>query len=268
MLLFPNCKINLGLNVVAKRTDGYHDLETVFFPISFNDALEAVQSFELQFQSTGLPIQGEQENNLCVKAYHLLKKDFPDLPLVNIHLHKVIPMGAGLGGGSSDGAHMLLLLNRKFQLQLSQAQLMQYALELGSDCPFFIINQPTFATGRGEIMSPVHVDLSAFKILLIKPGLHISTKNAFTGLTPKAPAKSIKEIIERPVETWKDELRNDFEQTIFLAHPTLRKMKEELYNQGAVYASMTGTGSTLFGIFNKQGLPNMGAFETYFTKWI
>jgi 4-diphosphocytidyl-2-C-methyl-D-erythritol kinase len=268
MLSFPNCKINLGLNVVSKRTDGFHNLETVFYPIQLHDALEAVHAPSLQFTATGLQIDGDAESNLCLKAYQLLRKDFKQITPLHIHLHKVIPMGAGLGGGSSNGAFMLSLLNRKFQLQLTQEQLIHYALQLGSDCPFFIINQPSFATGRGEILEPVDVNLSAYKILIVNPGVHVSTREAFSGLTPQTPAKPIKLIIQQPVASWKDELVNDFEKTIFPIHPTIENIKEQLYNMGAVYASMTGTGSTVFGIFNKEELPALNVFDSFFVKWV
>jgi 4-diphosphocytidyl-2-C-methyl-D-erythritol kinase len=264
MLQFPNCKINLGLNVTSKRADGYHNLETVFYPIQLNDALEVIQSTELHFQTTGLEIQGDASSNLCLKAYNFLKADFPLLPAVNIHLHKAIPMGAGLGGGSSNGAFMLSLLNKKFHLQLTEEQLVDYALQLGSDCPFFIINKPCFATSRGEVMTPTTLDLSAYKILIVNPCIHVSTKDAFAGLMPKQPSKSISEIILQPIETWKHELVNDFEASIFPKHPEIEKIKTDLYNIGAIYASMTGTGSTVYGLFRKKAEIDMRAFTNYF----
>lgn len=268
MLAFPNCKINLGLNVVAKRADGYHDLETVFLPIKLNDVLEVIHAPETRFVATGLPINGDASSNLCLRAYELLQQDFPHLPAVSIHLHKVIPMGAGLGGGSSDGAHMLMLLNDKFHLQLSQEQLIAYALQLGSDCPFFILNKPAFASGRGEVMTPLQLDLSACKFVVVNPSIHVSTKEAFAGLMPQRPTKSISHIIQQPVETWKRELVNDFEATIFPLHPPIAAIKNELYKAGAVYASMSGTGSTVYGIFRKDEQPDLGVFSHYFTKWV
>jgi 4-diphosphocytidyl-2-C-methyl-D-erythritol kinase len=252
VVLFPNCKINLGLNVVRKRTDGYHDLETVFYPVALRDALEVIRSAEFHFQLSGLPVNGIIEDNLCVKAYHLLKRDFPDLPPINIHLHKAIPMGAGVGGGSADGASMLTMLNHKFQLNLFQEKLISYALDLGSDCPFFIINKPCFASGRGEKLIPVQLDLSSYKIVLINPRIHISTKEAFSKLTPVIPQKSIQEIIEQPITTWQNELKNDFEETVFQLYPEIKEVKEQLYEMGAVYASMSGSGSSVFGIFNSE----------------
>lgn len=249
MVLFPNCKINLGLNVISKRADGYHDLETVFYPIALKDALEVIQANETSFHLSGLQVEGDADDNLCLKAYGLLKRDFNDLPPVSIHLHKAIPMGAGLGGGSADGAFMLTLLNKKFQLHLSEQQLIDYALQLGSDCPFFIINKPRFATGRGENLSPVQIDLSGYKIVLVHPGIHISTKEAFSNLLPAIPLKRIPEIIKQPISTWKDELINDFEKNVFVQFPAIKEIKDRLYAEGALYASMTGSGSTVFGIF-------------------
>ncbi|GEO07922.1 4-(cytidine 5'-diphospho)-2-C-methyl-D-erythritol kinase [Segetibacter aerophilus] len=251
MVLFPNCKINLGLQVIGKRADGYHSLETVFYPVAIKDALEIIPSQDFSFQTTGLPVNGAIDDNLCVKAYHLLKKDFPDLPAVTIHLHKAIPMGAGLGGGSADGAFMLNMLNKHFQLQLSEEKLISYALQLGSDCPFFIINKPCFATGRGENLTRVELDLASYKIVLVNPGIHVSTKEAFARLTPARPLKSVSEIIKQPIPTWKNELVNDFEKTVFDLYPAIKNLKEQLYEKGALYASMTGSGSTVFGIFEQ-----------------
>src|SRR4051812_48038165 len=235
MVLFPNCKINIGLNVIRKRADGYHDLETVFYPVALTDALEIIPSTEISFQLSGLPVIDAIENNLCLKAYHLLKKDYPDLPPVSIHLLKAIPIGAGLGGGSADGAFMLTLLNRKFLLNLSQDKLIYYALQLGSDCPFFIVNKPCLATGRGEKLSPVELDLGEYDIVLVNPKVHISTREAFSQLVPKIPEKAIAEIIRQPIATWKDELQNDFEKTVFQLHPAIKKIKDDLYHAGAVY---------------------------------
>lgn len=228
MVLFPNCKINLGLNVISKRADGYHDLETVFYPIALKDALEVIQANETGFHLSGLSVEGNADDNLCLKAYSLLKRDFNDLPPVSIYLHKAIPMGAGLGGGSADGAFMLAMLNKKFQLHLSEQQLINYALQLGSDCPFFIINKPCFATGRGENLSPVQIDLSGYKIVLVHPGIHISTKEAFSNLSPSIPGKSIPEIIKQPISTWKDELVNDFEENVFVQFPAIKEIKDRL----------------------------------------
>jgi 4-diphosphocytidyl-2-C-methyl-D-erythritol kinase len=253
---FPNCKINLGLHILGKREDGFHNLETVFYPIAFKDALELIPSpnstTDIEFTGTGLAVDGNTIDNLCVKAYHLLKKDFPQLPAVKIHLHKAIPMGAGLGGGSADASFMLNMLNEKFHLKLSTPKLLNYALQLGSDCPFFIINKPCFATGRGEMLEEIKIDLSAYKIVLINPGIHVNTGWAFSHITPALSKKSIKEIVQQPIETWKAELKNDFETAVFTVHPQVKEIKESLYLQGAIYAAMSGSGSTVFGIFDKS----------------
>lgn len=270
MLSFPNCKINLGLRILTKREDGFHNLATVFYPVGIKDALEIITSTsqQVEFTQTGLTVQGAAADNICVKAYHLLRKDFPKLPGIKMHLHKTIPMGAGLGGGSADGAFALQLLNTKFELNLSQQQLIDYALQLGSDCPFFIINKPCYATGRGEIMEPVSLDLSAYKIAVVNPGIHVNTGWAFSQLSenPIPPgSKSIKEIIEQPLLTWKDELKNDFETAVFKSHPEIKAIKETLYTLGAVYAAMSGSGSTVFGIFDAAVSLEQFSKKGYFT---
>ena len=269
MIVFPNSKINLGLHITRKRSDGFHDLETVFYPLSFTDVLEIIESpapNDISFTASGIPVAGDPENNLCVKAYRLLKKDYPGLPPILMHLHKVIPMGAGLGGGSADGAYALKLLNDKFQLGLSTDQLMKYALQLGSDCPFFITGKPCFATGRGEILASLSIDLSYYTFVLVNPGIHVNTAHAFSQITPALPGKSIKAIIQQPVTTWKDELKNDFEEVVAKQHPEISQIKEELYAKGAVYASMSGSGSTVYGIFEK-GKELKWSFTTdYFIK--
>ena len=263
MLLFPNCKINLGLNITRKREDGYHDLETIFYPVQWQDALEGIKSevksekSEVIFTSSGLPISGDTSSNLCVKAYDLLKKDFPNLPSVQLHLHKIIPMGAGLGGGSADGAYTLELLNNLCQLGLSEQQLIHYALQLGSDCPFFIVNQPCWATGRGEIMEEITLDLSAYTFVIVHPQIHMSTASAFEQITARAPDRSIKEIIQQPIETWKGALWNDFEAGVSRQYPEIAEIKDILYAEHAVYASMSGSGSAVYGIFPKNSQPNL-----------
>jgi len=254
MIQYPHCKINLGLSIVAKRADGFHELETVFYPITLTDALEIIIEPEtsaapLTFTSSGLTINGDPTDNLCYKAYFLLKKDYPRISNIKMHLHKKIPMGAGLGGGSADGAFTLVALNQLFNLQLSVDKLMQYALTLGSDCPFFIINTPAFATGRGEILKPINVNLDGYRIVIVNPGIAISTKLAFSLITPKVPDTNMEAIICEPVTSWKENLINDFEEPIFNSFPELANIKETLYQKGAIYASMTGTGSTVYGIF-------------------
>jgi 4-diphosphocytidyl-2-C-methyl-D-erythritol kinase len=268
MVVFPNCKINLGLNILRKREDGYHDLETVFYPIPLKDALEVIRNRSSinsnQFTTSGLIIDGDQSDNLCLKAYDLLKKDFPSLPSVQMHLHKAIPMGAGLGGGSADGAFALKLLNDVFNLNLSKEQLIDYALQLGSDCPFFILNKPCFATSRGEIMEEIELDLSAYQFAIINPKIHIGTGWAFGNITPKIPNQSIKNIIQLPIHTWKDNLVNDFEFPAIQYYPEIGNIKTELYNEGAIYSSMTGSGSTVYGIFEKGKQLKLSFPEHYF----
>lgn len=263
MVAFPNCKINLGLNIIGRRDDGYHNLETVFYPVGLKDALEIIPAEENSFQLSGLKINGDSKDNLCLKAYELLKKDFPGLPFLNIHLHKVIPMGAGLGGGSADGGFMLLLLNKKFHLDLTNRQLLDYALQLGSDCPFFILNKPSFATGRGEKISPIDLNLDAYKIVIVNPGIHVSTKDAFAKLSPALPEKSISNIIRQPINTWKGELVNDFEKSVFEMFPAIEEIKKALYEAGAIYSAMTGSGSTVFGIFEAQTNPHLSFPASY-----
>ena len=258
MILFPNCKINLGLHITRKRNDGYHDIETLFYPVGLKDALEMVisenghKNYGVDFSSSGLEIASDTADNLCVKAYHLLKKDFPSLPFLQMHLLKKIPMGAGLGGGSADGAFALLLLNQLCHLGLSEDQLMVYALQLGSDCPFFIRNKPCIAKGRGEKMKESTLDLSAYTFLIVNPGIHISTAKAFAGIKPQQPELSIEKIIEYPVNQWKELLSNDFEKTIGKEYPNILQIKEDLYQAGAIYASMTGSGSSVYGLFEKE----------------
>ncbi len=268
MIVFPNCKINLGLQILNKREDGFHNIQTVFYSIPFRDALEIIPNNKLEFIATGLAVDGKPEDNLCLKAYHLLKEDFPQLPAVKIHLHKTIPLGAGLGGGSADAAFMLNLLNDKFKLNISTSKLLNYALQLGSDCPFFIKNKPCFATGRGEILEEINVDLSAYKIILINPGIHINTGWAFANISPASTKKSIKEIIQQPIESWKDELINDFEKPVFNSHPQIKWIKDSLNEQGALYAAMSGSGSTVFGIFTTGFNSKPFADKNYFIKTI
>ncbi|MEQ9099835.1 MAG: 4-(cytidine 5'-diphospho)-2-C-methyl-D-erythritol kinase [Imperialibacter sp.] len=251
MITFPNAKINLGLQILRKRTDGYHDISSLFLPIPLQDVLEIVEAKSLSFTSSGLPIPGNSDDNLCLKAYQLLQRDFA-LPPLSIHLHKAIPMGAGLGGGSADGAFMLVMLNKKFALGLSNAQLEDYAAQLGSDCPFFVKNQPAMALGRGTELTPFPTDLNGYHLLLVFPGIHIGTKEAYAGVKPNDRQQGITDILSQPIEKWKGQLVNDFEQSVFSNHPALKEVKEKLYAKGAVYASMTGSGSTMYGIFEDK----------------
>ncbi len=263
MVVFPNCKINLGLHITHKRADGFHDLETVFYPVALTDALEVLTAGELQFTGSGISIPGDSGENLCVKAFQLLQQDFPALQPVQIHLHKHIPIGAGLGGGSADGAFMLQLLNNKYQLGLSETQLIAYAAQLGSDCPFFIPNKPCFATGRGEILEPIDPDLSAFSMLLVYPGIHVNTGWAFRQLTPAVPLYSLREMIQLPVSEWRGVITNDFELPVFGEYPVLAEIKEEMYKQGAVYAAMSGSGSAIVGLFPKGAFPDVNWDNSY-----
>lgn len=266
MVVFPNAKINLGLKILNKREDGYHNLETVFLPVPVKDILEIIPSDESTFTTTGNTIDVISEENICSKAYQMLKKDFPGLSSVKIHLHKNIPTGAGLGGGSADGAFALNLLNKIFELNLSTHQLINYALQLGSDCPFFIYNTPCLASGRGEIIEKINLDLSAYKIIIINPGIHISTGWAFMQLIPALSAKNMKDVIHQPISTWKDELKNDFEEPVFKQYPEIKSIKDELYKKGAIYASMSGSGSSVYGIFKKEETIHLSFPEKYFVK--
>ncbi len=269
MISFPNAKINLGLNITRKRADGFHDLETIFYPVpGLCDALEIIHGNStdgiLNFTHSGLEITGTTGHNLCSRAYHLLKKNFSGLPAVQMHLHKVIPMGAGLGGGSADGAFTLKILNQQFELGLSEEQLISYALILGSDCPFFIINKASYATGRGEQLENIAVDLSAYQFILVNPGIHVPTGWAFSQIHPTIPVQHCNHIVQQPVETWRDVLSNDFEIPVMMAYPAIQAIKEQLYQQGALYASMTGTGSTVYGIFLKNANPSFDFPDQYF----
>jgi 4-diphosphocytidyl-2-C-methyl-D-erythritol kinase len=249
MISFPPCKINLGLNIVRKRNDGYHDIETCFMPVAWCDVLEIIPSKKTEIHQTGILIAGDAQLNIVYKAYVLLQRDF-SLPPVAIHLHKVIPHGAGLGGGSSDAAFTLHMLNRMFALTLSQAQLHDYALQLGSDCPCFLHAAPMLGSGRGEVLEPIALPLSGKYITLIKPNVQVSTAEAYQGIRPAVKPMRIREVMALPVQQWRNHLFNDFEESIFDSHPDLAKIKQDLYNAGALYASMSGSGSTVYGIFD------------------
>lgn len=253
MITFPNAKINLGLNIVEKRPDGYHNLETIFYPINLQDALEVTRrennDKEYTLHISGSSLEGEPEDNLVVKAYKLLKKDYPGLLPVDIHMYKHIPAGAGLGGGSSDAACMIKLLNDKFSLGLSTERMEEYAVKLGADCAFFIRNKPVFATGIGNLFEPVELSLKGYHIILIKPDIFVSTRDAFAEIKPVRPAVSLKEIVKQPMKTWKNSMKNDFEDSVFKKFPEIAAIKDELYDLGAVYAAMSGSGSSVYGIF-------------------
>ena len=248
MIVYPNTKINIGLDVLEKRADGYHELSSIFYPVkNLCDILEIFPSTEFSFSSSGIQIPGE--GNICIKAFKMLKQDF-GISNVNIHLHKRIPIGAGLGGGSADGAFMLKALNETFDLKISNAQLERYALQLGADCPFFIENTPKYVQGIGEKMIGIGLELSNYEIKFIFPELHISTAEAYGSITPKIPETNLLDLINQPIENWKGKVKNDFEVTAFAKYPQLEKMKSQLYADGALYASMSGSGSVLYGVFN------------------
>lgn len=251
MILFPPAKINLGLKVLGKRPDGYHSIETCMIAVPFTDILEILPAERFQFVQTGLKVDGDVNDNLCSKAFHLLQEKY-DLKGAYIHLRKNIPMGAGLGGGSADGTFVLRGLNDLFSLGLTNDELRNFATQLGSDCPFFVEDAPQMAKGRGEELESAEVDLSGYYIKLINPGIHIGTAEAYAGVSFSSEEISIASIIQQPMETWKDQLTNDFEQSIFEKYPEIESIKEMLYTEGAVYASMTGSGSTVYGIFSKE----------------
>lgn len=267
MILFPNGKINLGLKVKGKRTDGYHELETAFYPIPLRDAAEIVTSprtsrkndeESFQLTVTGMEIPGPPEDNLCRRAWELVRSKYPSIPPVKMFLHKAIPMGAGLGGGSSDAAFTLLLLNEELKLDMSAAELAALALELGSDCPFFLVNRPSLASGRGEILDELEPVLRHYVFILVTPSIHVGTAWAFARLAETRSSgedkgsgnEDIRSILTSPVATWKNRLVNDFEVPVFAEYPVLQQIRDELYRLGAVYASLTGTGSCVFGIFD------------------
>jgi 4-diphosphocytidyl-2-C-methyl-D-erythritol kinase len=258
MINFPNAKINIGLNITERRPDGYHNLETIFYPVNIKDALEVIEAPELSFESSGLDIPGRAEDNLCIKGYHLLKKDF-DIPPVKIHLHKNIPIGAGLGGGSADAAFFIRLMNDKFKLDLSIDQQLNYARKLGADCAFFIENKPVFAFEKGDEFETIKLDLTSYSIVLVMPDIHISTSEAYSGVKPAMVKQSLLELILEPISQWKNHMKNDFEANIFKNHLEIRGVKAALYQAGAIYASMSGSGASVFGIFDKT--PDLGELE-------
>jgi 4-diphosphocytidyl-2-C-methyl-D-erythritol kinase len=248
MIVFPNAKINIGLNVVSKREDGYHNLETIFYPIKLTDALEVIEAEESGLSISGIEIEGTPENNLILKAYQLLKTDF-NLPPLQFHLHKIIPFGAGLGGGSSDAAFTLKALNECYNLGLQLEQLESYAFQIGADCPFFIQNKPTFATGIGNKFHDIELNLSDYEIIILKPNISVSTPEAYSNVIPRNPKFRLPQIIKTPVEDWKNLIVNDFEKSVFTKYPQIAELKQLLYDSGASYSSMSGSGSAVFGIF-------------------
>ena len=265
MICFPNAKINLGLNIVSKRPDGYHNIETIFYPIPLKDALEIIpsnSSEQYRFFQTGIPIQDNADDNLVIKALKLISEE-KNIPPIDIHLLKKIPFGAGLGGGSADASFMLKLLNHTFSLGYSDDNLQQLAARLGADCPFFIRNKPAFATGIGEKLEEIELNLEKYFLILVKPAISVPTKEAYSMIIPREPAISVKEIVKNPLSEWKKFMKNDFETSVFKKYPEICKIKEQLYDLGADYASMSGSGSSVFGFFTQK--PDIkNAFENYF----
>ena len=274
MITFPVAKINLGLNVVEKRPDGYHNLQTVFYPVPIMDALEIVpmsdgfpSDVDCDLKVTNITIEGDEQRNLVVRAYQLLKADFPDMPRVHAHLWKGIPTQAGMGGGSSDCGYMIRLLNETFDMGLSSEQMQQYAARLGADCAFFIESSACYAEGIGERLQPIDLDLSGWHIGVVRPDIPVPTKEAFSRIHPHYPALNCREAVMQPVETWRDTLTNDFEESVFALHPEIGAVKEQLYKMGATYAAMSGSGSALFGLFKdepdalRQAFPDMFTFS-------
>jgi 4-diphosphocytidyl-2-C-methyl-D-erythritol kinase len=258
MIVFPNAKINIGINITGRRPDGYHNIETIFYPVKIYDALEALAGKELSFQSSGLGIPGRVEDNLCIKAYHLIKNDY-ELPPVTIHLHKHIPIGAGLGGGSADAAFFIKLIDQLFELGMATEQKLHYARQLGADCAFFIESKPVFAFEKGDRFEPVNLDLSGYHIALVMPPAHVSTSEAYRGVKPAPAELSLKELVSLPIHEWKHSIKNDFEESVFKNHAVIRGVKAAMYEAGAIYASMSGSGASVFGIFDKT--PDLSSLE-------
>ncbi|MDB9708931.1 4-(cytidine 5'-diphospho)-2-C-methyl-D-erythritol kinase [Salibacteraceae bacterium] len=276
--MFPNIKINLGLYITGKRPDGYHNIESIFYPVQWKETLEITDRQEgleafpqlqsltevgkVRFMSYGIPIPGNADSNLCIKVYQSLEEWF-NLPSIDMHLLKTLPIGAGLGGGSADAAFTLKALKDYFQLRLSDVEAKDLLAKIGSDCPFFWENKPMFVYGRGEKMRPIDLDLSKYFVLIVNPNIHISTKEAYSGVKPSAPAIDLEMMPSIGVEGWKDVLVNDFEASVFPKYPIIKEIKERLYAKGALYASMTGSGSTLYGIFEES--PSDLEFSQYIT---
>jgi 4-diphosphocytidyl-2-C-methyl-D-erythritol kinase len=269
MVAFPPCKINLGLQVLRRRADGYHDIETCFYPVPRTDVLEIVPAREFRFEQTGISIPGSIEDNLCVKAYRLLQKDY-DLGAVEIYLHKLIPAGSGLGGGSSDGTWTLRLLNSVFNLSISDSKMADYAVRLGSDCPFFLHDAPMIGTARGEQLSPTKVSLKGKYLVIVRPDVHVSTRTAYEAVTPGLQKENIKSIVESiPVNQWQGRLVNQFEPVVMSNHPVIGQIRDNLYRAGAVFAGMSGSGSAVFGLFEAQkDLSNNFTDMDYWSGWL
>ncbi|QZT36410.1 4-(cytidine 5'-diphospho)-2-C-methyl-D-erythritol kinase [Halosquirtibacter xylanolyticus] len=268
MLYFPNAKINIGLNVISKREDGFHNLSTLFYPLQLCDGLEIVENGldHTRFTQSGLTIEGELTDNLVYLALLLIKERF-EIPNLDIHLHKKIPFGAGLGGGSADASFMLKALNEMFNLELNTQELIDLSVQLGSDCPFFIINTPCFATGRGEELVPTDLDLSGYRLVLVNPNIMVSTPEAFRYVTPHEPFTSLEEAILNPLPSWKGLVENDFEKSVFCQYPAIQELKTKLYQEGATYVSMSGSGSSVFGIFKNTVAWNREVIDPSYFVW-
>ncbi len=256
MISFPNAKINIGLNVIKKRLDGFHDIQSVFYPIELCDILEVIENpngtSPVTFQSTGIPIPGNKNENLCVKAYNLIAQDY-QLPKIKIHLHKIIPIGAGLGGGSSDAAFFIKLINEKFELGISWGEQHNYARQLGSDCSFFITNKPVYAEEKGDTYESINLNLKGYHIVVVYPNIHVNTAEAYNGISPLVPTIALEDtIMKSSVDQWKTTIINDFETSVFKKFPLVESVKQILYDEGAVYASMSGSGSAVYGLFEKE----------------
>lgn len=269
MINYPIAKINLGLNVVARRADGYHDLETVFYPVPIKDALE-IHPMDEGFPSehacdlkvTNICIDGDEQRNLVVRAYNLIAAKY-GIPRIHAHLYKAIPTQAGMGGGSSDCASMIMLLNEAFGLGMTVSEMTGYAAELGADCPFFILSRPAYAEGIGERLEPIGLDLGGWHIGIVRPDIPVSTREAFSLISPRPTERKCRDIVSQPVETWRGLLTNDFEKSVFAIHPEIGRIKEQLYGLGAVYAAMSGSGSSVFGLFRSE--PDLSCFGGMFT---
>jgi len=272
MIVFPIAKINLGLHITEKRSDGYHNIETIFYPVMLCDALELVVADTKQrgdhLTCTGINTGSDPENNLVIKATNRLREKY-FFPFLNIHLHKAIPIGAGLGGGSSDSACLMRAINKVLHLDISKEELKKISLEIGSDCPFFIDGVPVLAIGRGEKMTPVNPCLTGFYLVLLNPGVGISTKEAYQNCSPRKPDTSLEQLIKRPITEWKDLIKNDFEDFATRKHPLIADIKEGLYKAGALFSLMSGSGSSVYGVFReKPDLPEMLKKYVIFEGWI
>lgn len=271
MITYPNAKINIGLNITERRPDGYHNIESVFYPINLQDAVEikTIEGEEPQggykLKVSGTILDGTPDDNLVVKAYKLLRKDF-NFPAQKIHLYKHIPVGAGLGGGSSDAAAIIKMLNEKFALGLTSEQMQNYAVQIGADCPFFINNTPVFATGIGNIFTPIEFNLHGKTIILVKPDIFVSTRDAYALVKPSPAAIPLTEAIKQPISEWKQIITNDFEKSVFAKYPEIAAIKDKLYDMGAIYASMSGSGSAVYGIFDSPIEYADEIFSGYFCR--